>query len=604
MPPNLPGLVVTVIFGFAFLAWNSLAEDRVPLPGEAVHYVDLPSWKPPVVIDRDTLGEDVGAIEEQLAILTRYADLPNRTRSQMVVVGLTINPENQKILEVNQFHQLGKRPPPGIPPVDDLDQLGRDLVRRTLKLNEAARQPESPDSLKLAGMLIEICHGIYPDDFEVIYAHEMHRRHGVPVQWHQLLRMSTVPVVPGGLDDPTEADPSGLSLSKRQTGINGLLIRELRSGGMMGKATRMSATWLKRIGDDDLDEVEIESRLRFNQEVGEMMQGSLDHVSEYLAKRHGAWLERGVIEFAFQDKFTLKDGDSAGLACALMLEGLATGNQIDPYFTCTGAIDPDGSVRAIGGVLAKLRGAQKSGNQIVVVPEENYEALTDMVVLGRAADLARMQVFTVESFDQAWRLSQSVRDSAIEKSIEEFGEVQEQFAEGDILSVVKTAQNRSRLDAILRNTPNHASARLMVQTADRKLPRTLSFNGSVEEFIAELGHLRPYLDVEPFGETVMVDGYIPRLGGQSESATKRLNRLATITHPKVKQLGTAIWSLNEAMNHYDNPKVSRMKPGSSMEIMLTSRFRDIISALESLAEDPDLNELVDPKELKEKRERK
>ena len=135
------------------------------------------------------------------------------------------------------------------------------------------------------------------------------------------------------------------------------------------------------------------------------MRDTLHGVAKLMNDRHDGWIETGMIEIAFQEKFVPKDGDSAGLATGLMVESLVTGAPIDPGFTCTGALKGDGTVAPIGGVVAKLRGAQKFGSRLVALPSENRYALTDLTVLGQARfwRRCRCSLLKISMKRGAWR---------------------------------------------------------------------------------------------------------------------------------------------------------------------------------------------------------
>ena len=94
-------------------------------------------------------------------------------------------------------------------------------------------------------------------------------------------------------------------------------------------------------------------------------------VLKFMQLRHSGWPKGKAIEISFQENFSPKDGPSAGVACALLLDSLITGGKLDEQFSLTGRLNVDGSVQPIGGVAAKVSGATAGGRKIVGVPKAN-----------------------------------------------------------------------------------------------------------------------------------------------------------------------------------------------------------------------------------------
>ena len=96
------------------------------------------------------------------------------------------------------------------------------------------------------------------------------------------------------------------------------------------------------------------TNIRFNQRVGKAMDSALKEVTKYLRVKHDTWPSGYDIEIAFEDRFTAKDGPSAAICCALLLDSLVSGKTIDPFFAVTGDMNADGSVQPVGGCQQKL----------------------------------------------------------------------------------------------------------------------------------------------------------------------------------------------------------------------------------------------------------
>lgn len=67
------------------------------------------------------------------------------------------------------------------------------------------------------------------------------------------------------------------------------------------------------------------------------------------------------------------DGPSAGISIATAIYSAITKTKVDRFVAMTGEIGILGSVKAIGGVKAKISAALKAGVKRVIIPEENYD---------------------------------------------------------------------------------------------------------------------------------------------------------------------------------------------------------------------------------------
>lgn len=67
------------------------------------------------------------------------------------------------------------------------------------------------------------------------------------------------------------------------------------------------------------------------------------------------------------------DGPSAGISIATAIYSAITKSKVDRFVAMTGEIGILGSVKAIGGVKAKISAALKAGVKRVIIPEENYD---------------------------------------------------------------------------------------------------------------------------------------------------------------------------------------------------------------------------------------
>lgn len=260
----------------------------------------------------------------------------------------------------------------------------------------------------------------------------------------------------------------------QQTQIKGLLVIQLPNGSFAGAATQMNATVVPIPKNSP-----VSFGIRFNQQVGPMMAGATQEVEKMIRVRHQKDLPSGHgIELGFADKYTMKDGPSAAVACALMAESIITGEALEPSFAVTGDMTATGEVRPIGGVAGKVRGAANRDCKIMAVPNANKSAIHDIYVLEGIAPFAATQIILIENFDQAWEIAKVKRFEKIQQALDDFAMVQ--TAINNSTASAAHPKVREKLKSILEAIPNHESARLIALHGISKGPKKLSLNGSLE----------------------------------------------------------------------------------------------------------------------------
>ncbi len=264
------------------------------------------------------------------------------------------------------------------------------------------------------------------------------------------------------------AGTPAVPLKASQASVSALLVSELGGGQMAGQASRLSLTALPQ-GDDE------PASLSFNQEVGPQMQKALREVQRFQAVRQKGWPRGQNLELSFADKFSGKDGPSAAVACALVLEGVLAGRKLDPAFAVTGDMNADGSVQPIGGVAAKLRGATKARCTCIGIPQGNAIGALDLAIIDGAAPFLSMQVFSMETFEDA--LALGAMDGAARPVLLEFT-----TATGPLKQNPASLRQPAVLAAlrdIVKRQPNHLSATILLMIAEGRLPQRLSPAGSL-----------------------------------------------------------------------------------------------------------------------------
>ncbi len=288
---------------------------------------------------------------------------------------------------------------------------------------------------------------------------------------------TTIPatIKPGPKTAESVTQPSAQSFKLRLTQMNGLLISQLSSGQEAGQVTKMTLTALPNRGDK-------ESWLEFNQEVGGSMRRCLNEVSKLSQLRHDIWPPGYSLQIGFEDKYIEKDGPSAAVACALLVESAITGKTWDPTFAVTGDLNADGSVQPIGGVRAKIRGATNGSCKLVAVPAKNERSIADIVLLDGPAPLVGITVFGIKTFDDAMLLANPERPQALKNALADFEAMRAVMMRDpkQIMPLLRTPHAVARLQALLAAAPGCYSAKYLLLHAQGRTARVLSLGGSIE----------------------------------------------------------------------------------------------------------------------------
>ena len=282
--------------------------------------------------------------------------------------------------------------------------------------------------------------------------------------WLAVVLVSIVSAAAPAQDEP---------FARNQASIQGIVVMET-SAGMIGQAIDIIAT----VTPHD------KKQTRFERAVGEDMTTSLVEAVRAVQLQHSEW-DGTQVRMSFEDKYTAKDGGSAGTAYAVALRSLLEGFEIDPGYAMTGDITVDLRVRQIGGVVAKIKGATKDGATIVGIPAENIEAVEDLVVLESPQALLDTQVFALETLDQAVALARTDRNEDLATALRQFDELRELCGPRGV-AAIRTPEAEALLTEIVAAAPHHASADLLLRHVHREGPQQLSVTGSLMT-ILEIG---------------------------------------------------------------------------------------------------------------------
>lgn len=264
---------------------------------------------------------------------------------------------------------------------------------------------------------------------------------------------------------------AGIALKSTEARVYSLAVLRPFSGqperGNVGIASKMSA--ITREVDKS-----VPAQVVFMYSAGEIELKGLAEVAKCLQLRHRGWPKGYQIELSPGAAAAAKDNRSMAVACALLLNSLITGKEIDPDFAVAGDMNSDGSVQPVGGVVTMLRGVGKSPCKVVAIPTKNGNSLGDLLLTEGPALFAGIQIYSIDSFDEAEALASADKAAATQSAISEMAKVQEVLLKdkAQLAGWLRNQHVIARLQAILQAAPNHVSARYLLMFATGKMPRT------------------------------------------------------------------------------------------------------------------------------------
>ena len=243
------------------------------------------------------------------------------------------------------------------------------------------------------------------------------------------------------------------------------------------------------------------------------------------AIRQGGWPRGAQIELAFAEKYSSKDGPSAAVASALLIESVLGGLDIRPDLAVTGDLNADGTVQAVGGVRAKLRGAANNkGVKIVGIPFKNRNAVLDLLILKGPEPLLELQIFSMENFDEAKALADAQTQEELTEALALFQKI---AAAGP--RSVRSPASQSALKQVTQLAPNHLSARVLLSAAQGRTPKHLTLMGSVNVIEQAIGRIENAIDSDFSATTKLASGEVGRVESD-------LHKLRPIVDPRTREM--------------------------------------------------------------------
>lgn len=143
-------------------------------------------------------------------------------------------------------------------------------------------------------------------------------------------------------------------------------------------------------------------------QLGEVMQESAHAALSYIRSRSKqlglpkAFYSTKDIHIHIPEGATPKDGPSAGITICTSLISALTEEPTLPYVAMTGEITLQGRVLSVGGLKEKLLAAKQQGMKKVLVPQENFDDIQEVL---RETKLDDLEIVYVTSMDEVLNLA-------------------------------------------------------------------------------------------------------------------------------------------------------------------------------------------------------
>jgi hypothetical protein len=356
---------------------------------------------------------------------------------------------------------------------------------------------------------------------------------------------TTLPAAPA---DPTQIERPEFSkipkpLVKSIASVTSMMVVESADGEFSGRTSDIIATVDPASRSGDSATVSL-----VRKDGDAMMDTALEEAVHAVNLRYPLW-EPGHINISFGEKFTAHGGPSAGTAFGIVMLSILEGFPIDPKCAVTGDITVDWKVRPVGGVTAKLRGATLDKCLYAAIPTDNEMAFADMGILYGHKSYWNIQVFSIDTLQDAVALARKDRASDLAQAIKLFAAMQTQL-DADEAGTLAKPETVKTLQHILDLAPNHLSAKYVLALANNTASKTLSSNGTLHQLTVIYD---PYRVILNSGKGITRDTLPTYV---TTEARKRLEALSLIANKDLSPVIAAVTRFVIAMDSYAGHNIS------------------------------------------------
>ena len=291
---------------------------------------------------------------------------------------------------------------------------------------------------------------------------------------------------------------------------------------------------------------------------------SRDMMVSALTELQGSWPQDGGV-------LVLSVPSAGGSDPALLLPGALLADSLmrnwalHPRTVALGAVAPEGSLIPVERLPQRLQALTADDIEMILVPEENLPQLQDMALLGDLETLFRYQFIFVGSLKQAAVAAASEHDEDFAKSLANFNIVQEVAEDNPASEMTNSGTVKTYLANILGLNPQHASAKLLLDHGNGKLPKNLTREGSLAALNRATGPV-----VSAFRR-----GTVQR--PTAMTASKSVSKTQSLLHPDIAELGGMMGALLKDIGDHAGMADKNSTAAEALKIKISSDWEKVRS---------------------------
>jgi hypothetical protein len=251
---------------------------------------------------------------------------------------------------------------------------------------------------------------------------------------------------------------------------------------------------------------------------------------------------------------------SATLAGCVLLHHVMTGNALDTQVILCGGIGPNAAVAPILAIGTRLRTTDPGAGRLIGVPLLNEPEVRDLALMGEPEHLLRWEVVGLVTLEDALKLASATKPPALAKAHELFLSIRQAAATTPLSTLLKNVKVQQRLGEIAQLTPNHLSAKLLLQFATGKLPGKMTLLTSQQAILRA---------AQPFWESIRKNDPV-QIRKVSTTSGNVLNLMQPKVHPTVERYLVATRAYMRAYNNY-----LELNPSKQFDAMRTKAWEGI-----------------------------
>lgn len=371
---------------------------------------------------------------------------------------------------------------------------------------------------------------------------------------------------------------------RRQVSLSAMMVRQAGGGRMVGTSMDCIVTIQPTAS--------FRPTIKFERPVGQQMGTAMSEAKRLVQFRYPYWAKNDVV-ISFADKYTPKDGGSAGTLFTLALLALLDGIEYEENLAITGDVTVDWKVRKVGGVAEKLRGAVIANCDLAIIPADNEEAVLELILVHSPKTLSEIQVFSCKTVQDALEVARVDKRQNLADSIEMFRAEVGRPIQTLGGAALRRPEVLKALKQVVQDAPTNLSAKYLLMGAEGSLPKTLSLSPSLRQiFIAASGILGEGLGAESVPNS---DKTLLTLE-ESVEVMNDIRKLRPIISKELHPLHTAMFNLSRHTCNYK--KAEEIKSAAAKvkyEKEIESSAEEIARALKRLSAHQEvLEELMNP----------